>query len=242
MFDHAHHNLIHFVLDSLNKSHLLSSGAVFGGGTLISMLHKEYRWSKDIDFICPVGPGYRELRNLVFESAHRPEVFFERTEKLQFPRDLTATQYGIRFLVIAENVPIKFEIIAEARIRLNAPHFYYWNNLPCLDFEDQCTEKLLANSDRWMDTSIESRDLIDLAILRQESPFSQQSMQKAEQAQPIIEPLKRAILNFQRKPEHRAKCYEALAIQVQDRIIDGIDLLAKDFDLPKTTRLPSEHP
>lgn len=240
MFDHKHHNLINLVLNSLNESIFLDTGAFFGGGTLISLLHGEYRWSKDIDFICPVGPGYKKLRSLVFDSSHRPEVFFKTTTKLEFPRDLSATQYGVRFLVVADETPIKFEIVAEARIHLNKPQFFHWGGLPCLGFDDQCTEKLLANSDRWIDSSIESRDLIDLAILRTSSPFTKDSIEKAEQAQPTIEPLKRAIEFFQTKPDHRRKCYKALEIQECCLIIDGLDLLAADFGFQKTERLLCE--
>lgn len=240
MFDHTYHNLINSILISLDESLFLDTGAYFGGGTLISLLHGEYRWSKDIDFICPVGPGYKKLRSLVFESSHRPEIFFKTPEQFQFPRDLMATQYGIRFLVVADNTPIKFEIVAEARIKLNEPEFHFWNQLPCLCFDDQCTEKLLANSDRWIDSSIASRDLIDLAMLRNISPFSTNAIEKAEQAQPTVEPLKRAITHFQNKPEHRKKCYEALEIKAPSKVIDGLDLLAMDFRLPETKRLASE--
>ena len=49
MFDHNHHQKIHLVLDSLNPDIFSEVGAYFGGGTLITLLNDEYRWSKDID-------------------------------------------------------------------------------------------------------------------------------------------------------------------------------------------------
>ena len=53
--------------------------------------------------------------------------------------------------------------------------------------------KLLSNSDRYADDSVEARDLIDLAILRLQSPIPQASIEKAEKAYQVMRPLKRAI-------------------------------------------------
>ena len=41
-----------------------------------------------------------------------------------------------------------------------------WSPIACLSVVDQVTQKLLENGDRWADASIDSRDLIDLAILK----------------------------------------------------------------------------
>ena len=101
---------------------------------------------------------------------------------------------------------------------------------------DQVTEKLLANGDRWPDTSVDSRDLIDLAILKLKTPFPQQALEKAEAAYPTVEPLKRSIRNFQAKPEYRLRCYERLQIQSPNEIIEGLDQLAKQLDLPAFER------
>ncbi|MDY6922048.1 MAG: nucleotidyl transferase AbiEii/AbiGii toxin family protein [Pseudomonadota bacterium] len=229
MFDHKHHQLIHLILNSLDSKIFRESGAYFGGGTLVSLLNGEFRWSKDIDFICPVGPGYKKLRSLIFQSAHNPSVFFNSTDGLDFPRDLVANQYGIRFLVMAGGTPIKFEIVAEGRITLNDPEYYNWPGLPCLCFEDQCTEKLLANSDRWLDSSIGSRDLIDLAILRLRRKFAAAAIQRAEEVQPVVDPLCRAIKKFIEKEQYREKCFRLLEIQNAQRVMEGMNLLAGDF-------------
>lgn len=240
MFDLEHHQKILLILNSLNASIFDEVGAAFGGGTLITLLNGEYRWSKDIDFICPVGPGYRRLREIVSGAYHKPSVFFAENEKLVFPRDLTADQYGVRFLVMADGTPIKFEIVAEARIQLSPVENHDWTSIPCLSFDDQCTEKLLANADRWLDSSIESRDIIDLSILRLKSQISDDAISKAESAYPTIEPLKKAIKNFQINADYREKCFNALEVKSPSQIIDGIDLLASDFGLDKTEREISE--
>ena len=44
------------------------------------------------------------------------------------------------------------------------------------------TSKLLANSDRWMDDGVFSRDLIDLAMMAPALPLLRQAVAKAEQA------------------------------------------------------------
>ncbi|VAW71520.1 hypothetical protein MNBD_GAMMA10-2271 [hydrothermal vent metagenome] len=240
MFNREHHKKILLILQSLNASVFDEAGAYFGGGTLISLLHDEYRWSKDVDFICPVGPGYRRLRELVADGMFKPALFFSKTALLEFPRDMVANQYGVRFLVIADGVPVKFEIVAESRLTLNIPDRFDWIPVPCLGFDDQCAEKLLANADRWLDTSVESRDLIDLAVLRLQREIPQAAIDKAELAYPVMTDLKRAVSQFQCSAKYRAKCFSALDIEVAPLIIDGIDLLARDFDMGKTERSMDE--
>ena len=59
---------------------------------------------------------------------------------------------------------VKFEIIREARIPLggtNIPNL----PVPCLDHATCVAEKFLANTDRGLDKSTRSRDLIDLAFM-----------------------------------------------------------------------------
>lgn len=236
MFDHEHHQKILRILDALDPSIFNETGACFGGGTLISLLYGEYRWSKDVDFLCPVGPGYRRLREIVFQGGFQPSVLFAEPCSLTFPRDLVADQYGIRFLIKVDETPIKFEIIAEARIELGAPNELDWLKVPCLNRVDRYAEKLLANADRWLDSSIESRDLIDLAVLRLHEEQSKEAVVKAEKAYPVIEPLKKALESFQASEAHRSKCFNALQIKDRAMILDGIDLLSADFGLPKASR------
>jgi hypothetical protein len=60
IFRLAHHNKILKILESLNSDVLKKGSAYFGGGTLIALDFEEYRWSKDVDFICPVASlGYK---------------------------------------------------------------------------------------------------------------------------------------------------------------------------------------
>lgn len=240
MFDHDHHQKIHLVLNSLNPSIFEDCGLYFGGGTLITLIYNEYRWSKDIDFVAPVGECYKKIRKIINDSGSRPESLFRDITKLEFPRDVKADQYGIRFLVVADGTPIKFEIFAEARIELEPPAVFEGLPVPCLNIIDQYAEKLLANADRWNDSSIESRDLIDLAMLRVNLEIPQASIEKAEKAYPVLDPLKKALNRFQDSEKYRDKCFSALEVENIPLVIDGIDLLAEDFGIKETLRASGE--
>ena len=235
-----HHNKILTILESFNSELLKESFAYFGGGTLITLQFDEYRWSKDIDFICPVSSsGYRKLRTTIYDGGY--EALFQDLTNIEIGHS-TTDQYGIRMLVTVNKTPIKTpiktEIIAEARVELDPPSYLEWCSVPCLSVNDCFTAKLLANSDRYMDRSVEARDLIDLAVLRFHFTIPQSAIDKAENAYEVIRPLTEAIENFQNQPDFRDRCFDALQIDrfQLPRIIDGIDLLAEDFGLARTQR------
>ncbi len=73
MFEMSHHVKISRVLNSLRTEFFVRISAYFGGGTLLTMSYDEYRQSMDIDFICPVGEGYREpCKNTAFPGQASP--------------------------------------------------------------------------------------------------------------------------------------------------------------------------
>jgi hypothetical protein len=238
MFHQELHQKILIILQQINADFFLECGAYFGDGTLVSLNNHEYRLSKDIDFICATGAGYRWLRQKVSESNYN--AIFNTQDNLQFPGEIKADQYGIRFPIIADKVLIKFEIILEGRIQLEPPNYPPWSPIPCLNEIDIFAEKLLANADRWPDSAVESRDLIDLAMQRIKSPIPPTAIAKAEKAYAVIEPLKKAIAHFQVQPNYRDKCFTALRILNLSQVIDGLDLLARDFDLENTVRTFTE--
>lgn len=238
MFEKEFHQKILNILNQLKAKFLLECGAYFGGGTLVSLNNGEYRLSKDIDFLCSSGTGYRLLRQKIAENQYN--ALFNTQNNLHLLREIKADQYGVRFAIVVDETLIKFEIIREGRIELGEPDYPSWSPVPCLNEIDSFAEKLLANSDRWNDSSVESRDLIDLAIQRLKSPIPKEAIEKAESAYPVIEPLKKAISFFQNNPNYRDKCFTALRIVEPGKIIDGIDLMAVDFGLEKTVRTFSE--
>ncbi len=234
MFNKDFHQKILTVLQSLDSDFFQTCQIYFGGGTLISLSHNEYRLSKDIDFLCPVGDSYKLLRQAV--ACRGYNALFATRTNINLPGELQTNRYGVRFSVVVERVPIKFEIVAEERITLGKPDYPDWSPVPCLNKTDMFAEKLLANSDRWADTSVLSRDLIDLSILRLATPIEQEAINKAENAYPVIEPLKRAIHNFQAQPSYRERCFRSLGILAPEQIIDGLDLLAADLKIAPTER------
>ena len=94
--------------------------------------------------------------------------------------------------------------------------------------------RLLSNADRWADESVRSRDLIDLSVLRLQSPISDASYKKANNAYDVIEPLVKALTKFQTQPNYREKCFASLQVVKRLTIINGIDLLATDQGLSLT--------
>lgn len=234
-FQIGHHQRIYRVLENFNHEFLSTCRAYFGGGTLLALDMGEYRTSNDIDFICPLGAGYRQLRNTV--SDRSPRILLQPNSLLEIDR-FTADQYGMRMAIIVDGVPIKTEIIAEARFELEQPRQPSWSPVACLSITDCFTSKLLANADRYLDTSIHACDLIDLAFLRNNYVLPALAIEKAEAAYRVISPLQSALVRFQAD----AHCYENLTISESFRaqLIDGIDLLAIDLDLPKTQRTMSE--
>lgn len=235
-FDRPHHNLIHAVLCSLDADLLVRTGACFGGGTLIALHHGEYRWSKDIDFVCPVGEGYRLLRRAILERGEG--ALFRSLDGIALPRPMRTDQYGVRLalLVAGHDEPLKLEIIAEHRLDLDPPELPSWSPVPVLALVDRFAEKLLANADRWADRSTEARDLIDLAVLRLYDPIPERAVAKAENAYPVLEPLRRALTAFQANAPFRRTCFDRLQVHDRRHVVDGLDLLAADLGLPPTAR------
>jgi hypothetical protein len=238
-FQIRHHQLIYQILENFDRDFLSKCRAYFGGGTLLALDLGEYRTSNDIDFICALGADYRQLRNAI--SDRSPRVLLHPNSTLEIER-FTADQYGVRMSIIVDRVPIKIEIIAEARFELEPPRQPNWSPVACLSIPDCFTSKLLANADRYADSSVHCRDLIDLAFLRNERSIPPRSIEKAEAAYRVMPSLMTALNQFQANADLRFHCYQNLAIApvFHARLIDGIDLLASDLGLDQTTRTIGE--
>lgn len=158
-----HHQRIVRVLKAMNRDLLQDTQCLFGGGTAIALQIDEFRLSTDIDFICSSHEGYRKLRSLVgqFSTTGLAPLFDRPIRQL---REVRADRYGIRSVLDIDGVPIKFEIVREDRIALDASTDLL-NGVPTISRSDAYAEKLLANSDRWADKSVFSRDILDLAVM-----------------------------------------------------------------------------
>lgn len=203
------------VLDALNAELLEASRCYFGGGTAIALLREEYRESVDIDLLVSDMEGYRRLRHELTGSGGFQSLVREGF-KLVTTREIKADQYGIRTWVSAgAGVEIKFEIVLEGRISLLAPAAEgRVCGIPTLHPVDMAATKLLANSDRWADDGVWSRDLIDLAMLALPVSQFREATQKAEKAYggAIKRDLNRSIQRLSERAGRLEECMSALQI------------------------------
>lgn len=213
MFKRMHHIRIAQILQSLDADLLREHNCMFGGGTAIVLSRDEYRESIDIDFLVSDRKGYQILRSLLV--AKNLSAITRDEMRLKLAREIRADQYGIRTMILIDQIEIKFEIILEARIDLqNSSSEDTICGVPCLTVLDMAASKLLANSDRWSDDSVFSRDLIDLAMLGLTKDLKKQAMDKAQDAygESVRRDLKKAIKILGERKGRLEECMEALKI------------------------------
>lgn len=215
MFEREHHRRIATVLAALDPAVLAAHACWFGGGTAIALRYGEYRESVDIDFLVSDLAGYRRLRQLLtgpggLTPLTRPGAL------LELARELRADQYGLRTLLRVDGVPIKFEIVLEARIAFDAPGPEDCvAGIATLTPLDLAASKLLALADRWRDDSVFSRDLIDLAMMQPARPLLRGAIDKAAGAygDSIEASLDKAIADLRQRPQRLDDCLGALQMR-----------------------------
>lgn len=197
MFERLLHQRIAKVLGTLNGALLKEHNCLFGGGTVIALRFGEYRESVDIDFLLSDMTHYRSLRQL-----------------------LTGTD-GINAILLPGQ-PIKFEIVLEGRIELAAPTAKdVVCGIPTLTVLDMAVSKLLANSDRWADDGVFSRDVIDLAMMQLRLPLLRKAITKAEDAYgPAIRvDLEKAIHRLQQRQGWLERCMQTMAMTLPKALV-----------------------
>jgi hypothetical protein len=215
MFERPHHQRIGLLLYALDGALLRRHQCFFGGGTAIALRHGEYRESVDVNFLISHLPSYRELRQLLRGVRGLAPLGRAGAEPLKTLGEVRADQYGIRAHVDVGGEPIKFEIVLEARILLlPSGEGDELCGVPTLTPLDMAASKLLANSDRWADDGVFSRDLIDLAMMKPPLPLLRQAVAKAQEAYgaSVLRDLDRAISALQRRPERLERCMKAMAM------------------------------
>ena len=179
MFERPHHRDVALVLQSLDAPALSQRRCYFGGGTAMALRYGEYRESVDIDFVVSGLPGFRDLRQMLGNARGLPLA--RAGIEVELAREIRADQYGIRTFVRSGESTIKFEIVLEAGIELEAPDDRdRVCGIQTLAPVDLAAEKFLANADRWADDSVHSRDLIDLAMMHADRRLLERACQKAE--------------------------------------------------------------
>lgn len=214
-FERPHHRRIATVLASLDGALLRERACLFGGGTAIALCCGEYRESVDVDFLVSDLTAYRQLRHALTGAEGLASITRAEAAPLVQAGELRADQYGVRTRVVVEGQPIKLEIVYEARMALEVPGA---TDAVCgvatLTRLDMATSKLLANSDRWMEDGVFSRDLIDLAMLQTGLPLLRQAVAKAEDAYgaSIRRDLQRAIERMQERTGWLERCMRMMAM------------------------------
>jgi hypothetical protein len=231
MFRREEHRAVLRALQALDADLLESHHALFGGGTRLVLELGEYRISQDIDFLSSDARAFAELRNRARQEG--PEVFFDEQglSGIEFPRESRADQYGIRFPLVADGCPIKFEIIREGRIELDAGVRPSWSPVSCLTLPDTYAEKLLSNSDRWPDRQLLARDLIDLGMLRYKTgaiPAEAWSKAEAAYGAAARRDLRKALDAFIDDSAFQERSFTGLSVSVRDQVLEGVGLLLSD--------------
>src|SRR3990167_7171288 len=222
MFERPHHQRIAHVLAALDGEVLRRHGCLFGGGTCIALRYGEYRESVDIDFLVSDAAGYRELRQLLTGIEGLNAVVRTGAQPLVMLREVRADQYGLRTVLQMDSQAIKFEIVREARIELEAPGK---DDVVCgigtLTPLDLATSKLLANSDRQADDGVFSRDVIDLAMMGQRLPALRLALAKAQQAYgpAVSRDLGKAIDRMQERHGWLERCTQAMAMTLPKAVL-----------------------
>jgi hypothetical protein len=233
MFERPQHRSVLAVLGAFQADLLSSCRFVFGGGTRIVLDLEEYRESHDIDFLCSDASGYGDLRLVATQKGYAGLFTGAGLRELQFPREIRVDQYGVRFPVLCGETLLRVELIREARIELDPGIRPSWSPVDCLSLADCYAEKLLANSDRWPDRQVLSRDLVDLAALRIRcGPIPDSSWSKVRAAYRTAPEadLRKALAHFEQDPTYQQRCIEGLRMESwREELLRGLAFLRQDL-------------
>ena len=216
MFERTHHRAIARVLHALDGPLLRERQCLFGGGTAMALRYGEYRESMDIDFLVSDLPGYRELRQALTGKSGIAAITRAGAQPLVQIGELRADQYGLRTRVQVDDAQIKLEVVFGARMTLLPPgEADEVCGVATLQPLDMAVGKLLANADRWLDDSVFSRDVIDLAMMNPRLPLLRAALAKAETAygEAVRRDLGRAIDRLQQRPGRLERCMQVMGMQ-----------------------------
>lgn len=222
MFERAHHQRIAHILAALDGDVLAQHACWFAGGTCIALKFGEYRESVDMDFLVSDAAGYRELRHLLTGVDGFRPITRQGAMPLELIREVRADQYGIRTHVRMDGHAVKFEIVREARIALQAPEPQdQLCGIATLTVLDLAASKLLANADRQADDGVFSRDVIDLAMMDLTVPQLHAALEKTIEAYgaAITRDLSKAIDRLQERQGWLERCMNVMAMDMPKAVL-----------------------
>jgi len=219
------HRQVLALLPGLERKFLTAARCWFGGGTRLVLALGEYRESRDVNLLCSDREGYRLLR----ETVQATSLGRVCAGTISLAREVRADQYGIRTFVEVGETRIKFEIVREARIDIEGEDVA-GIPVPCLSRRHCFAEKFLANTDRGLDDSTLSRDIIDLAFMMQgwSRKDADAGMAIAETAYgtAVQRSLVAAVERLRRDKAYRNRCVEGLAIADTGTLSAGLKALS----------------
>ena len=222
MFERPHHQRIGLVLQALDGDLLRAHQCWFGGGTVMALRYGEYRESVDIDFLVSDLVGYRGLRQRLTQEGGIANLLRAYAAPLEQSREVRADQYGIRTTLQVAGQAIKFEIVLEGRMTLERPAAEdEICGIATLTPLDMAAGKLLANSDRWADDGVFSRDLIDLAMMQAPLPLLRRALAKAEAAygSAVLRDLEKALTRLMNRPDWLERCMQAMDMKLAKALL-----------------------
>ena len=212
-FERPHHRRVAHLLTLLDGERLRGLQCWFGGGTALVLRGGEYRESLDVDFLVSDHHGYRALREALTGPDGALALLPPDQVLVRQIRDVRADQYGIRTMLAVDDLPIKFEIIREARIVLDVPSADdAIAGVATLTAVDLLAEKLLANADRWADDGLFSRDVLDIAMAEPTTTRLRRAIEKSEDAygSAIRADLEKAIAALMERHDRLERCLAVL--------------------------------
>jgi hypothetical protein len=235
IFRRERHRKVQALLAAFDASLLSRCNTLFAGGARIVLALGEYRDSHGVFFRCPDAEGYVELRFAVSSLGH--DVLFkpDRSRELRISREIRFNQYGLWFPVEIEGETIRVWMLREASIELDPGVRPEGLPVDCLSLTDCYAEKLMANSDRWADRQVLSRDLIDLSALRRSvGPIPEEAWQKVEEAYGMFgrSNLLKALLAFTGDAAYQQQCFQELHVDEPEEILSSAAQLILDLEAP----------
>lgn len=222
MFERPHHQSIAVVLGCLDVRQLRDHQCYFGGGTAIALRYGEYRESVDIDFLVSDADAFRRIRTLLSTTRDLSPILLPNQRAVSQPATLRTDQYGVRTRLAIGATDIKFEIVHEGRIAFDPPRKTdEVCEVASLTPVDLVASKVLANSDRWMDDGVFSRDIIDLASMRPSFVTLRTGLAKATNAYGVAaaEDLTRAIARLRERERWLQRCMESMAVTAPRAVV-----------------------
>ena len=214
MFARSRHQLIAVALGCMDAESLRSADCLFAGGTALAMRFGEYRESVDIDFVVAADSSYRRLRETCKQGGF--DALMVPGQRVVVAGPMRIDQYGIRTRLLVAGTPLKFEIIREGRIPLEKPGITdVVMGLATATVTDLVAMKLLANSDRWADPTVFSRDIIDLAMIQPNRQVLTQAIAKASVAygEGVVRDARSAIAWLLERGAVLQRCQQAMGME-----------------------------